>query len=52
MTAQTQKIGDIEVTALSDGVLTTSLDVVLGMDPAEKERRSMPSCSSVDKSTR
>jgi glyoxylase-like metal-dependent hydrolase (beta-lactamase superfamily II) len=39
MTAQTQKkIGDIEVTALSDGVLTTSLDVVLGMDPEEKER--------------
>jgi glyoxylase-like metal-dependent hydrolase (beta-lactamase superfamily II) len=36
--AQTHRIGDIELTALSDGVLTTSLDVVLGMDPAEKER--------------
>ena len=38
MTAQTQKIGDIAVTALSDGVLTTSLYVVLGMDQAENER--------------
>ncbi len=38
MSARTQKIGDIEVTALSDGVLTTSLDVVLGMDQDEKER--------------
>src|SRR5688572_6119741 len=38
MRVQTQKIGDIEVTALSDGVLTTSLDVILGMDQAEKER--------------
>src|SRR3989442_10097148 len=34
----TKKIGDIEVTALSDGVLTTSLDVVLGMERDEKER--------------
>ena len=38
MHAQAKKIGDIEVTALSDGVLTTSLDVVLGMEPDEKER--------------
>jgi glyoxylase-like metal-dependent hydrolase (beta-lactamase superfamily II) len=38
MTALTRKIGDIEVTPLSDGVLTTSLDVVLGMEPDEKER--------------
>jgi glyoxylase-like metal-dependent hydrolase (beta-lactamase superfamily II) len=38
MPAHTQKIGDIEVTALSDGVLTTSLDVVLGLAPDEKER--------------
>ncbi|HEX4828683.1 MAG TPA: MBL fold metallo-hydrolase [Xanthobacteraceae bacterium] len=38
MTAQKRKIGDIEVTALSDGVLATSLDVVLGMDRAECER--------------
>jgi glyoxylase-like metal-dependent hydrolase (beta-lactamase superfamily II) len=36
--AQTHKIGDIEVTTLSDGVLTTSLDVVLGMAQEEKER--------------
>src|SRR5262249_45631303 len=32
------KIGDIEVTALSDGVLAAPLDVVLGMDKAEAER--------------
>jgi glyoxylase-like metal-dependent hydrolase (beta-lactamase superfamily II) len=36
--AQAHKIGDIEVTTLSDGVLTTSLDVVLGMAQEEKER--------------
>src|SRR4030095_11587703 len=35
MTTHSKKIGDIEVTALSDGVLATSLDVVLGMDRAE-----------------
>ena len=38
MIAQTKKIGDIEVTALSDGRLATSLDVVLGMDRAEAAR--------------
>jgi glyoxylase-like metal-dependent hydrolase (beta-lactamase superfamily II) len=38
MPALTKKIGDITVTALSDGVLTTSLDVVLGMERDEKER--------------
>ena len=38
MNAQKRKIGDIEVTALSDGVLATSLDVVLGMDRVECER--------------
>jgi glyoxylase-like metal-dependent hydrolase (beta-lactamase superfamily II) len=38
VSAQTHQIGDIEVTALSDGLLTTSLDVVLGMDRDEKER--------------
>ncbi len=38
MRAQTKTIGDIEVTALGDGVLTTSLDVVLGMERDEKER--------------
>ena len=38
MHALTRKIGDIAVTALSDGVLTTSLDVVLGMERGEKER--------------
>jgi glyoxylase-like metal-dependent hydrolase (beta-lactamase superfamily II) len=38
MTVHSRKIGDIEVTALSDGVLATSLDVVLGMDRAESER--------------
>ncbi len=38
MTVQSRKIGDIEVTALNDGVLATSLDVVLGMDRAESER--------------
>ena len=35
MTTHSKKVGDIEVTALSDGVLATSLDVVLGMDRAE-----------------
>jgi glyoxylase-like metal-dependent hydrolase (beta-lactamase superfamily II) len=40
MPAQTRKIGDIEVTPLSDGVLTTSLDVVLGLQKEELERLS------------
>jgi glyoxylase-like metal-dependent hydrolase (beta-lactamase superfamily II) len=35
-----KKIGDIEVTALSDGVLATSLDVVLGLERSESERLS------------
>jgi hypothetical protein len=35
MTTHSKKVGDMEVTALSDGVLATSLDVVLGMDRAE-----------------
>ena len=38
MTTHSKKVGDIEVTALSDGVLATSLDVVLGMDRAEARR--------------
>jgi hypothetical protein len=38
MTTHSKKIGNIEVTALSDGVLATSLDVVLGMDRAEVRR--------------
>jgi glyoxylase-like metal-dependent hydrolase (beta-lactamase superfamily II) len=38
MIAHSKKVGDIEVTALSDGVLATSLDVVLGMDRAELRR--------------
>jgi glyoxylase-like metal-dependent hydrolase (beta-lactamase superfamily II) len=38
MIAHSKKIGDIEVTALSDGVLAASLDVVLGMDRAEVRR--------------
>ncbi len=37
MSAPTKKIGDIEITALSDGVLGTSYDVVLGVDKAEIE---------------
>jgi len=37
MSAQV-KIGDIEVAALSDGVLAAPLDVVLDMDKAEAER--------------
>ena len=40
MTAQTKKVGDIELTALSDGRLATSLDVILGMDRAEAARLS------------
>jgi glyoxylase-like metal-dependent hydrolase (beta-lactamase superfamily II) len=36
--AHTRKIGDIAVTALSDGVLAAPLDVVLGMDKGEAER--------------
>jgi glyoxylase-like metal-dependent hydrolase (beta-lactamase superfamily II) len=38
MTTHKKKIGDIEVTTVSDGVLTAPLDVVLGMDKAEVER--------------
>jgi glyoxylase-like metal-dependent hydrolase (beta-lactamase superfamily II) len=38
MTAQAKTIGEIEVTTLSDGVLTAPLNVVLGMDKAEAER--------------
>ena len=38
MTAHRKKIGDIEVTAVSDGVLAAPLDVILGMDKAEVER--------------
>jgi glyoxylase-like metal-dependent hydrolase (beta-lactamase superfamily II) len=38
MTAHTKKIGDISVTAVSDGVLAAPLDVVLGMDAAEIAR--------------
>jgi glyoxylase-like metal-dependent hydrolase (beta-lactamase superfamily II) len=37
MSAQ-KRIGDIEVTTLSDGVLAAPLDVVLDMDKAEAER--------------
>ena len=37
MSAQSKTIGDIAVTALSDGVLAAPLDVVLGMDKAEIE---------------
>jgi glyoxylase-like metal-dependent hydrolase (beta-lactamase superfamily II) len=36
--AYSKQIGDIEVTALSDGALATALDVVLGLDRAEAER--------------
>jgi len=38
MSASAMKIGDIEVTTVSDGVLAAPLDVVLGMDKAEAER--------------
>jgi glyoxylase-like metal-dependent hydrolase (beta-lactamase superfamily II) len=38
MNAKTHKIGDFDVTALSDGVLATSLDVVTGVDKAESQR--------------
>jgi glyoxylase-like metal-dependent hydrolase (beta-lactamase superfamily II) len=38
MSAHTRTIGDIEVTTLSDGVLSAPLDVVLDMDKAETER--------------
>ena len=38
MGAHSRQIGDIAVTALSDGVLATGLDVVLGIDKAEAER--------------
>src|SRR5262249_38662217 len=40
MPTQSRKIGDIDVTPLSDGVLTTSLDVVLDLDRGEAERLS------------
>jgi glyoxylase-like metal-dependent hydrolase (beta-lactamase superfamily II) len=38
MSATTRRIGDTEVTALSDGVLAAPLDVVLDMDKGEVER--------------
>jgi glyoxylase-like metal-dependent hydrolase (beta-lactamase superfamily II) len=38
MTATRKTIGDIAVTAVSDGVLSTSLDVVIGLERAEAER--------------
>jgi glyoxylase-like metal-dependent hydrolase (beta-lactamase superfamily II) len=38
MIAQSKHIGEIEVTALSDGRLATSLDVILGMERAEAAR--------------
>jgi glyoxylase-like metal-dependent hydrolase (beta-lactamase superfamily II) len=38
MTAQRRMVGDIEVTTVSDGVLSAPLDVVLGLDKAEVER--------------
>jgi glyoxylase-like metal-dependent hydrolase (beta-lactamase superfamily II) len=40
MPARTRTIGAIEVMPLSDGVLNTSLDVVLGLDKSETERLS------------
>jgi glyoxylase-like metal-dependent hydrolase (beta-lactamase superfamily II) len=38
MAAQRRQIGDITVTALSDGVLAAPLDVVLGVERTEIER--------------
>lgn len=38
MTAQQKQIGDITVTAVSDGVLAAPLDVVLGMEQTETAR--------------
>jgi glyoxylase-like metal-dependent hydrolase (beta-lactamase superfamily II) len=38
MNSNSRRIGDIDVTALSDGVLAAPLDVVLGMDRGEAER--------------
>ena len=38
MSTHSKQIGDIAVTALSDGVLAAPLDVVLGLDTAEVER--------------
>jgi glyoxylase-like metal-dependent hydrolase (beta-lactamase superfamily II) len=38
MATQKKKIGEIEVTAVSDGLLAAPLDVILGMDKAEVER--------------
>ena len=38
MRSNSKQIGDIAVTALSDGVLAAPLDVVLGMDTAETAR--------------
>jgi glyoxylase-like metal-dependent hydrolase (beta-lactamase superfamily II) len=35
---QTKKIGDITVTAVNDGMLNTTHDVILGLDPAESAR--------------
>lgn len=33
-----RQVGDVEVVAVSDGLLNTNHDVVLGIDPVEKER--------------
>jgi glyoxylase-like metal-dependent hydrolase (beta-lactamase superfamily II) len=38
MTPQMTKVGDITVTSVSDGVLNTNHDVILGLDPAETAR--------------
>jgi glyoxylase-like metal-dependent hydrolase (beta-lactamase superfamily II) len=38
MSTSAKRIGDIEVTAVSDGLLRAPLDVVLGMDKAEAEQ--------------
>ncbi|MGZ3330388.1 MAG: hypothetical protein ACXU85_24830, partial [Xanthobacteraceae bacterium] len=38
MRSNSKQIGEIAVTALSDGVLAAPLDVVLGMDTAETAR--------------
>ena len=38
MAATRKKLGDIAVIAVSDGVLSTSLDVVIGLERAEAER--------------
>jgi hypothetical protein len=38
MAAPSTRVGELEIRGLSDGILKTSLDLVLGMDRAQAEQ--------------